>query len=41
MKPVQKAELDMHNAIDAHEVAAIDEMTKRERLHKLLAELSA
>ena len=36
-----KAELDMHNAIDAHEVAAIDEMTKRERLHKLLAELSA
>ncbi len=41
MKPVQKAELDMHNARDAHEVAAIDEMTKRDRLNKLIAELSA
>ena len=44
----KKAELDMHNAIDAHEVAAIDEMTaiqkaiqKRDRLNKLIAELSA
>jgi hypothetical protein len=43
----KKAELDMHNARDAHEVAAIDEMKaiqkaiqKRERLRKLLAYLT-
>jgi len=43
----KKAEMDLHNARDAHEVAAIDEMTaiqkaiqKRERLHKLLARLT-
>ena len=43
----KKAELDMHNARDAHEVAAIDEMTAiqkaiqtRDRLNKRLAYLT-
>jgi hypothetical protein len=39
----KKAEMDLHNARDAHEVAAINEMRaiqKQERLHKLLAHLT-